>query len=97
MLNNFNIYDLYKSLFKALKKVYLGDLYLIIEKISFDLDWETENEIFGLEPISYTVSGRYGREINDPDNPLNETFSISFQIDFTSEMIEALFYDYLLK
>ena len=89
-----DVYEIYKSLFKALKKVYTGDIYLVLESIDVILDDGDTNEIMALEPYAYTVHGRYGRE---GENAFDSRFSEFFQAEYTPEQIEVLFYEYLIK
>ena len=89
-----NVYEIYKAMFKALMKVYTGDIYLVLESIHVVLDDTEPNEIMALEPYAYTVYGRYGRE---GENAFNTRFSQFFQAEYTPEQIEVLFYEYLMK
>ena len=85
----FDQFELYNILFKTLKKVYLGDLYLVIESIEFDLNEDEEDSVLALNPWGYTVKGRYGRETGEPQ--LNETFSLLLNFDDSFESISGKF------
>lgn len=90
-MNKLNMYEIYKSLYKALKNVYLGELYLIIESITIEFDSDECNEIMALEPFMYVIKGRYGRESEIENEKLDESFSLTIDKDFSYDMIEALF------
>lgn len=96
-MNKLNIYEVYKSLYKALKNVYLGELYLIIESVTIDFNYDEPNEIMALEPFMYTVKGRYGRETEVESQKLDESFCLNIDKDYSYDMIEAIFKEKLLN
>lgn len=82
-------FELYNTLFKTLKKFYLGDLYLVIESIEFYLDEDESDSVLSLNAWGYTVKGRYGRETGEPK--LNENFSLDLNVDDSFENISGKF------
>ena len=90
----FNQYELYVTLFKVIKKIYLGNLYLVIESITFDFDQDEPNEVMGLLPWGYTVKGRYGREEQenpDCDFKLHEEFNLTVDFDDSLDVVAGKF------
>ena len=87
-------FELYNTLFKTLKKIYLGKLYLVIESIEFYLNEEDEDSVISLNPSSYCIKGRYGRE-EEPE--LNERFSLHLSFDDSFEVISGKFESFLLN
>ncbi len=91
----FDIIELYKTLLKTLKKVYIGNLYIIIESIEFNLNDQEEDTVLALDPWGYTIKGRYGRE--DEENPMHERFCLNLNIEDSTGVIEGKFEDFLFN
>lgn len=93
---NFTIYEIYATLLQALKTIYTGEMYLIIEKLIHDYDWDESDSVLALNVMSYELKGRYGRETNDQNAKLDEEFSLTFYPEDSLDALRVKFIEKIL-
>lgn len=77
-----------KALIDALK-YYWGEnnLYLVIEDITFHFDYEDDND------YTYSIKGRYGREVEEENLSFNNSFKLEFlDKKWSLDFIKGYFY-----